>query len=254
MTCTVDRVYIKRLCCLEHLQTRLFYVTLSIPYISEISKLDLLSIPLHFIYLTYMSALAARRAAQIAQGVQSSPIQTPGTSSRASPRTRAPSVSSGSTESVSSDEEVVAGPSKRVRLSASALKPRYYAAPIEDEEEELGRAGPSRPIKRKRAYSPGAPAESDEDSSVAGEDGPGGGIGVGLLDGGFGEDGVAGPSRTRSSGLDSVQPATTNFSSRRGVNVELLSIAVLQKAGLEFISGPGLIISLSSSEVSRIEW
>lgn len=202
-----------------------------------------------------MSALAARRAAQIAQGGKLSPIQTTGPSSRASTRTKAPSVSSGSSESgesdISSDGEAVAGPSKRARLPPSALKPRYYAAPIPDEplHGASGIAGPSRPVKRKRAYSPGAPMASDEDSSAAEEEDHGRDVDGGIV-GGFGHNSLAGPSRTRAS--DGVQPATTTFSSRRGVNVELLSAAVLQNAGLGSNSGSGLIISLSSSEVSLI--
>jgi hypothetical protein len=123
-----------------------------------------------------MSALAARRAAQASQPHKDAPDVN---GRHSASRPRAPSASSASSESASSNLEdipdVQAGPSKRVRLSVGALKPRYYAAaPLENDVEHPIVSGPVRTAKRKRAYSPGAPVEEDSegygDSSGSGEE------------------------------------------------------------------------------------
>ncbi|KAI9634884.1 uncharacterized protein MKK02DRAFT_34344 [Dioszegia hungarica] len=194
-----------------------------------------------------MSALAARRAAQTAQSSSSSPAPVRAAAATRT-GTRAASVSSASSQSAESEasgEESEAGPSTSSTPAHRAKKLRYYAAPAEVLEpgDSSSSAAPSRKAKRKRAYSPGAPVDSDgsEDSSAAGDEGE---EETGMEDAPYGST----MTTPRPAGQESGQLATTNFSPRRGVNVELLSMAALAKAGLQNISGSGLIVSLAPNE------
>lgn len=131
-----------------------------------------------------MSALAARRAAQLAQGVPSSPATSGPSGTRAKARPKAPSISSAESDSADSedtDEEPEAGPSKPSR---NVLKPRYYAAaPSVQTPPGTDPVAPQRKAKRKRAYSPGAPVGSDSDDGSSATDSEEEGLGY------IGEDG-----------------------------------------------------------------
>jgi hypothetical protein len=120
-----------------------------------------------------MSALAARRAAQLQQETQIPTPAKPTTPFRAVSRSKTPSVSLEDPDSEASEQEIEAGPSKRVRYTAATVKPRYYAAPTEAGESVAVSSSPAKSVKRKRAYSPGAPVGSDygdDSSATEGED------------------------------------------------------------------------------------
>ena len=105
-----------------------------------------------------MSALAARRAAQLTQS-DPLPVASPKPMTKRITRKATPIEISSSSESESEPE---AGPSKRLKPHSS--KPRYYAPGQSN--------GANGHTEKKRAYSPGAPVDiegndsSDEDAEV----------------------------------------------------------------------------------------